>query len=172
MDPLLEMLIVTQNTSDANKEKMQVDTSQNPTVNGGNESGYKPASIGAPTSMVNAVEPAASTYTPKAIEPEAPTGTVTQSGANHKNNMTVRKPQSEGNSMGAQENTAQGVSGANNYRTHQVIKMDLTPAEASLVGPAPTASSETSSPVEGTRPLNAEDISASFQRGTIPPGDG
>ena len=78
----------------------------------------------------------------------------------------------EGNSMGAQENTAQGVSGANNYRTHQVIKMDLTPAEASLVGPAPTTSSETSSPVEGTRPLNAEDISASFQRGTIPPGDG
>ena len=67
---------------------------------------------------------------------------------------------------------AQGVSGANNYRTHQIIKMDLTPAEASLVGPAPTASSETSSPVEGTRPLNAEDISASFQRGTIPPGDG
>ena len=56
--------------------------------------------------------------------------------------------------MGAQENTAQSVSGANNYRTHQVIKMDLTPAEASLVGPAPTASSETSSPVEGTRPLN------------------
>ena len=49
---------------------------------------------------------------------------------------------------------AQGVSGANNYRTHQGIKMDLTPAEASLVGPAPTASSETSSPVEGTRPLN------------------
>ena len=49
---------------------------------------------------------------------------------------------------------AQGVSGANNYRTHQVIKMDLTPAEASLVGPAPTASSETSSPVEGTRTLN------------------
>ena len=86
---------------------------------------------------------------------------------------TGRRPvQSEGNSMGAQENTAQGVSGANNYRTHQVIKMDLTPAEASLVGPAPTASSETSSPVEGTRPLNAEDISASFQRGTIPPGDG
>lgn len=43
----------------------------------------------------------------------------------------------------------------NNYRTHQVIKMDLTPAEGSLVGPKPTASSAVSSPVEGTRPLNA-----------------
>ena len=43
----------------------------------------------------------------------------------------------------------------NNYRTHQVIKMDLTPAEGSLVGPKPTASSAASSPVEGTRPLNA-----------------
>ena len=66
--------------------------------------------------------------------------------------------------MGAQENTAQGVSGANNYRTHRVIKMDLTPAEASLVGPAPTASSETSSPVEGTRPLN-EDIHQLLSKG-------
>ena len=45
----------------------------------------------------------------------------------------------------------------NNYRTHQVIKMDLTPAEGSLVGPKPTASSAVSSPVEGTRPLNAND---------------
>ena len=45
----------------------------------------------------------------------------------------------------------------NNYRTHQVIKMDLTPAEGSLVGPKPTASSAASSPVEGTRPLNAND---------------
>ncbi len=34
---------------------------------------------------------------------------------------------------------------------------DLTPAEASLVGPEPTASSAASSPVEGTRPLNAND---------------
>lgn len=33
----------------------------------------------------------------------------------------------------------------------------LTPAEASLVGPEPTASSAASSPVEGTRPLNAND---------------
>lgn len=48
------------------------------------------------------------------------------------------------------------VPGANNYRTHQVIKMDLTPVEASLVGPAPTASSVTSDPVEGTRPLNLD----------------
>ena len=47
------------------------------------------------------------------------------------------------------------VPGANNYRTHQVVKMDLTPTEASLVGPEPTASSAASSPVEGTRPLNA-----------------
>ena len=45
----------------------------------------------------------------------------------------------------------------NNYRTHQVIKMDLTPAEGSLVGPKPTASSAVSSPVEGTRTLNAND---------------
>ncbi len=49
------------------------------------------------------------------------------------------------------------VPGANNYRTHQVVKMDLTPTEASLVGPEPTASSAASSPVEGTRPLNAND---------------
>ena len=34
---------------------------------------------------------------------------------------------------------------------------DLTPAEGSLVGPEPTASSAASSPVEGTRPLNAND---------------
>lgn len=45
----------------------------------------------------------------------------------------------------------------NNYRTHQVIKMDLTPAEGSLVGPKPTASSAASSPIEGTRPLNVND---------------
>jgi hypothetical protein len=49
------------------------------------------------------------------------------------------------------------VPGANNYRTHQVVKMDLAPTEASLVGPGPTASSAASSPVEGTRPLNAND---------------
>lgn len=48
------------------------------------------------------------------------------------------------------------VPGANNYRTHQVIKMELTPAETSLVGPAPTASSETSIPVEGALPLNLD----------------
>lgn len=47
--------------------------------------------------------------------------------------------------------------GANNYRTHQVIKMDLTPAEARLAGPAPVPSSAASSPVEGTRPLNVND---------------
>ena len=47
--------------------------------------------------------------------------------------------------------------GANNYRTHQVIKMDLTPAEARLAGPSPVPSSAASSPVEGTRPLNAND---------------
>lgn len=34
---------------------------------------------------------------------------------------------------------------------------DLAPAEDSLVGPKPTASSAASSPVEGTRPLNAND---------------
>ena len=37
---------------------------------------------------------------------------------------------------------------------------DLTPAEASLVGPSPTASTETSSPIEGTRPLNSDFIIA------------
>lgn len=47
--------------------------------------------------------------------------------------------------------------GANNYRTHQVIKMDLTPAEARLAGSAPVPSSAASSPVEGTRPLNVND---------------
>jgi hypothetical protein len=34
---------------------------------------------------------------------------------------------------------------------------DMTPTEARLVGPEPTASSAASSPVEGTRPLNAND---------------
>ncbi len=47
--------------------------------------------------------------------------------------------------------------GANNYRTHQVVKMDLTPTEARLAGPSPVPSSAASSPVEGTRPLNAND---------------
>ena len=47
--------------------------------------------------------------------------------------------------------------GANNYRTHQVVKMDLTPTEARLAGPSPVPSSVASSPVEGTRPLNAND---------------
>lgn len=37
---------------------------------------------------------------------------------------------------------------------------DLTPAEASLVGPSPTASTETSSPIEGTRTLNPDSIIA------------
>ena len=41
--------------------------------------------------------------------------------------------------------------------TQSQASMDLTPAEASLVGPEPTASSVASSPVEGTRPLNAND---------------
>ena len=45
--------------------------------------------------------------------------------------------------------------GANNYRTHQVVKMDLMPTEARLAGPSPVPSSVASSPVEGTRPLNA-----------------
>ena len=56
------------------------------------------------------------------------------------------------------------VPGANNYRTHQVVKMDLTPTEASLVGPEPTASSAASSPVEGTRPLNANDSIAQGEK--------
>lgn len=40
--------------------------------------------------------------------------------------------------------------GANNYRTHQIVKMDLTPAEASLAGPAPAASSTVSGPLDPT----------------------
>lgn len=40
--------------------------------------------------------------------------------------------------------------------THSPASMDLTPAEASLVGPAPTASSETSGPAEGTRPPSVD----------------
>ena len=36
--------------------------------------------------------------------------------------------------------------GANNYRTHQIVNMDLIPPEASLVGPVPTASSDNPSP--------------------------
>lgn len=41
--------------------------------------------------------------------------------------------------------------------TQSQASMDMAPAEASLVGPEPTASSAASSPVEGTRPLNAND---------------
>lgn len=41
--------------------------------------------------------------------------------------------------------------------TQSQASMDLAPAEASLVGPEPTASSAASSPVEGTRPLNVND---------------
>lgn len=41
--------------------------------------------------------------------------------------------------------------------TQSQASMVLTPAEASLVGPKPTASSAASSPVEGTRLLNAND---------------
>lgn len=40
--------------------------------------------------------------------------------------------------------------------TRSPTSMDLTPAEGSLAGPAPAASSETSRPVEGTRPLNSD----------------
>lgn len=41
--------------------------------------------------------------------------------------------------------------------TQSQASMDMAPAEASLVGPKPTASSAVSSPVEGTRTLNAND---------------
>ena len=41
--------------------------------------------------------------------------------------------------------------------TQSQASVDMAPAEASLVGPEPTASSAVSSPVEGTRPLNAND---------------
>lgn len=41
--------------------------------------------------------------------------------------------------------------------TQSQASMDPASAEASLVGPEPTASSAASSPVEGTRPLNAND---------------
>lgn len=43
---------------------------------------------------------------------------------------------------------------ANNYRTHQITKIDLTPDGAKHPGPAPGLSRTTSSPVEGTRPLS------------------
>lgn len=46
--------------------------------------------------------------------------------------------------------------GANNYRTHQLINMDLTPSEAKLTGRDPALSSNMSGPVEGTRPLNSD----------------
>lgn len=46
---------------------------------------------------------------------------------------------------------------------------DLTPAEASLVGPSPTASTETSSPIEGTRPLNPDSIIAPRAENVNPP---
>lgn len=45
---------------------------------------------------------------------------------------------------------------ANNYRTHQLINMDLTPSEAKLTGRDPALSSDVSGPVEGTRPLNSD----------------
>lgn len=45
----------------------------------------------------------------------------------------------------------------NNYRTHKLIKMDLNEVSGPDVGPAPTATGTHSSPVEGTRPLNAND---------------
>lgn len=46
---------------------------------------------------------------------------------------------------------------------------DLTPAEASLVGPSPTASTETSSPIEGTRTLNPDSIIAPRAENVNPP---
>lgn len=46
---------------------------------------------------------------------------------------------------------------------------DLTPAEASLVGPSPTASTETSSPIEGTRTLNPDSIIAPGAENVNPP---
>ena len=44
----------------------------------------------------------------------------------------------------------------NNYRTHQIAKIDLTQAKGRLAGPAPVPSSAVSGPVEGTRPLNVD----------------
>ncbi|WP_213543507.1 hypothetical protein [Pusillibacter faecalis] len=46
---------------------------------------------------------------------------------------------------------------------------DLTPAEASLVGPSPTASTETSSPIEGTRTPNPDSIIAPGAENVNPP---
>ena len=45
---------------------------------------------------------------------------------------------------------------ANNYRTHQLINMDLITSEAKLTGRDPALSSNVSGPVEGTRPLNVD----------------
>ena len=50
----------------------------------------------------------------------------------------------------------------NNYRTHKLIKMDLNEVSGPDVGPAPTATETHSSPVEGTRPLNANDSIAQW----------
>ena len=45
----------------------------------------------------------------------------------------------------------------NNYRTHQLINMDLTRSEVKLTGRDPALSSNLSGPVEETRPLNSND---------------
>ncbi|MGI5953445.1 hypothetical protein [Dysosmobacter sp.] len=49
---------------------------------------------------------------------------------------------------------------ANNYRIHQITKIDLTPDGAKHPGPAPGLSRTTSSPVEGTHPLRLDSIIA------------
>lgn len=60
---------------------------------------------------------------------------------------------------------------ANNYRTHQITKIDLTPDGAKHPGPAPGLSRTTSSPVEGTRPLSF-DSTIPQSAETVNSGDG
>lgn len=44
----------------------------------------------------------------------------------------------------------------NNYKTHQLVKMELSQTAHADVGPAPTALTAETTPVEGTRPLNSD----------------
>ena len=48
------------------------------------------------------------------------------------------------------------IPGANNYRTHQLINIDLSTPEARLAGQSPVPSSNVTGPVEGTRSLNSD----------------
>jgi hypothetical protein len=61
--------------------------------------------------------------------------------------------------------------GANNYRTHQVINIDLTAPEASLVGPLPTASSGGPCLSTGSIFQNTENVKGTAQAVETTSGD-